>query len=97
MLAGDAHIIDLHDPLHDAELEEGGGGNVIAPMPGKLTNIMVKAGDKVSKGDPLAILEAMKMENTLIAPADGVVSEVSFSMGDQVDEGAVVVSFEAAT
>ncbi len=94
MLAGHAHVIDLHDPVHEAELDEGGSGDIIAPMPGKLISVLVKAGDSVRKGDPLAVLEAMKMENTLTAPADGIVAEVNYAAGEQVDEGAVVVSFK---
>ncbi len=95
MLAGHAHIVELHDPVHDAELDEGGSGDIIAPMSGKLISVHVKPGDSVAKGDPLAVLEAMKMENTLTALADGVVAEVNYATGDQVDEGAVVVSFKA--
>ena len=94
MLAGHAHIVDLHDPVHEAELDDGASGDIIAPMPGKLVSVFVSAGDSVKKGDPLAVLEAMKMENTLTAPADGVVAEVNYLAGDQVDEGAVVVSFK---
>ena len=94
MLAGHAHVIDLHDPVHEAELDEGGSGDIIAPMPGKLISVLVKAGDSVRKGDPLAVLEAMKMENPLTAPADGIVAEVNYAAGEQVDEGAVVVSFK---
>lgn len=94
MLAGHAHIVDVHDPVHDAELDEGVSGDIIAPMSGKLIAVHVKAGDRVRKGDPLAVLEAMKMENTLTAPADGVVAEVNYRAGEQVDEGAVVVSFK---
>ncbi|MEQ1888465.1 MAG: acetyl/propionyl/methylcrotonyl-CoA carboxylase subunit alpha [Alphaproteobacteria bacterium] len=94
MLAGHAHIIDLYDPVHEAELDEGAGGDVAAPMSGKLISVHVKPGDTVRKGDPLAVLEAMKMENTLTAPADGVIAEVNYAAGEQVDEGAVVVSFK---
>ena len=94
MLAGHAHIVEVHDPVHDAELDEGSSGDIVAPMPGKLISVYVKAGDSVKKGDPLAVLEAMKMENTLVAPADGVVAEVSYAAGEQVEEGAVVVSFK---
>lgn len=94
MLAGHAHVIDLHDPVHDAELDEGAGGDIVAPMPGKLVSVLVKAGDAVKKGDALAVLEAMKMENTLIAQADAVVAEVNYAAGEQVEEGAVIVSFK---
>lgn len=95
MMGGEAILLERHDPMHDVEAEEGGGGDITAPMPGKLVAVMVKAGDTVKKGDPLAILEAMKMENTLMAPADGVVAEVFYGLGDQVDEGAVIISFVA--
>ena len=64
------------------------GGRLTAPMPGKMVSFTVKAGDKVSKGQPLAVMEAMKMEHTIAAPADGVVEELLYAPGDQVDEGA---------
>ena len=64
------------------------GGRLTAPMPGKVVSFSVKAGDKVIKGQPLAVLEAMKMEHTIAAPADGVVQELLYVPGDQVIEGA---------
>jgi 3-methylcrotonyl-CoA carboxylase alpha subunit len=63
-------------------------GRLSAPMPGKVVSFAVKAGDKVSKGQPLAVMEAMKMEHTIGAPADGVVQELLYAPGDQVAEGA---------
>jgi 3-methylcrotonyl-CoA carboxylase alpha subunit len=63
-------------------------GRLTAPMPGKVVSFGVKAGDKVSKGQALAVMEAMKMEHTIAAPADGVVAELLYSPGDQVAEGA---------
>ena len=63
------------------------GGRLTAPMPGKILSFSVKAGDKVSKGQPLAVMEAMKMEHTIAAPADGVVEELLYAPGDQVTEG----------
>ena len=63
------------------------GGRLTAPMPGKVVSIAVKAGDKVSKGQALAVMEAMKMEHTIAAPADGTVAEVLYAAGDQVAEG----------
>ncbi|MSP42115.1 MAG: acetyl/propionyl/methylcrotonyl-CoA carboxylase subunit alpha [Alphaproteobacteria bacterium] len=93
MLAGHAHIVDLHDPVHEAEQDEGVTGDIVAPMPGKLISVLVKAGDSVRKGDALAVLEAMKMENTLVAPVDGIVAEVNYAAGEQVEEGAVIVTF----
>ncbi len=64
------------------------GGRLTAPMPGKVVSFAVKAGDKVSKGQPLAVMEAMKMEHTIAAPLDGTVAEVLYAPGDQVAEGA---------
>ncbi|MGE8261174.1 MAG: acetyl-CoA carboxylase biotin carboxyl carrier protein subunit, partial [Stenotrophomonas sp.] len=65
-----------------------------APMPGKIISISVKAGDKVEKGQPLLVMEAMKMEHTISATADGTVGEVFYGVGDQVTEGAELVSIE---
>jgi len=67
---------------------------VRAPLPGKIIDLRVKAGDKVSKGQPLLVLEAMKMEHTLAAPADGTVKTVRYAVGEQVVEGAELVEFE---
>ena len=64
-------------------------------MPGKIIAVMVKPGQKVDKGAPLVILEAMKMEHTIAAPADGVVKEVHYAPGEQVLEGAELIAFEA--
>ena len=63
-------------------------GRLTAPMPGKVVSFSVKAGDKVIKGQALAVMDAMKMEHTIAAPADGVVGELLFAPGDQVAEGA---------
>jgi 3-methylcrotonyl-CoA carboxylase alpha subunit len=77
--------IDLLAHAGEAQAE---GGRLTAPMPGKVVSFAVKAGDKVSKGQPLAVMEAMKMEHTIAAPADGVVQELLYAPGDQVSEGA---------
>ena len=61
-------------------------------MPGKIISIAVKAGDSVTKGQPLLVMEAMKMEHTISAPADGKVEELFYAVGDQVTEGAELVA-----
>ena len=71
-------------------------GRLTAPMPGKVVSFGVKAGDKVAKGQPLAVMEAMKMEHTIAAPADGVVEELLYSPGDQVAEGAELLKIAVA-
>ncbi|MNP83662.1 2-oxoglutarate carboxylase large subunit [compost metagenome] len=65
-------------------------------MPGKVVSFAVKAGDKVSRGQPLAVMEAMKMEHTIAAPADGTVEELMFSPGEQVAEGDELLRMAAA-
>ena len=72
------------------------GGRLTAPMPGKVVSFSVKAGDKVHKGQALAVMEAMKMEHTIAAPADGVVGELLFAPGDQVTEGSELLRMEVA-
>jgi 3-methylcrotonyl-CoA carboxylase alpha subunit len=65
-------------------------------MPGKVVSFAVKAGDAVTKGQPLAVMEAMKMEHTIAAPADGVVQELLYAPGDQVTEGAELLKLVVA-
>lgn len=65
----------------------GGYESITAPMPGTITNILVKDGDNVKKGQVLAILEAMKMENEIVAPHDGVVIAISVDKGQNVNTG----------
>ncbi|MBT9513525.1 MAG: acetyl/propionyl/methylcrotonyl-CoA carboxylase subunit alpha [Acidovorax sp.] len=72
------------------------GGRLTAPMPGKVVSFAVKTGDAVTKGQPLAVMEAMKMEHTIAAPADGVVQELLYAPGDQVSEGAELLKLVAA-
>jgi 3-methylcrotonyl-CoA carboxylase alpha subunit len=84
---GATQIIAIDALAHagDAQLE---GGRLTAPMPGKVVSFSVKAGDKVTKGQALAVMDAMKMEHTIAAPMDGVVAELLYAPGDQVTEGA---------
>ena len=66
-----------------------------APMPGLVKIVRAARGDAVTKGQPLLILEAMKMEHTIAAPHDGVVAEIA-AEGAQITEGTVLVTFEEA-
>ncbi|MBQ3037719.1 MAG: acetyl-CoA carboxylase biotin carboxyl carrier protein subunit [Clostridia bacterium] len=69
-----------------------GSANVVAPMPGTVVSIKVKAGDKVSKDTVVAVLEAMKMENEIFAGIDGTVANVVAAAGQSVNTGDVLVS-----
>jgi acetyl/propionyl-CoA carboxylase alpha subunit len=64
-----------------------------APMPGLIVDIRVQPGQPVQKGDPLLVLEAMKMENILKAPADGTVGSIRVTLRDNVQKGQVLVQF----
>jgi acetyl/propionyl-CoA carboxylase alpha subunit len=66
-------------------------GLITAPMPGKVTRVHVKVGDTVQKGQPLVVMEAMKMEYTLEADIDGKVTDVNVAADNQVSLGAVLV------
>ncbi len=83
------------DPLAHASVGQADTGRLTAPMPGKVVSFAVKAGDKVSKGQALAVMEAMKMEHTIAAPADGTVQELLYVPGDQVAEGAELLRISA--
>lgn len=74
------------------KLEADGRVNEIsAPMPGLVLKLLVSEGQSVSKGDPLVILEAMKMENVLAAPNDAEIDTVSVQQGDTVDKGQLLI------
>jgi 3-methylcrotonyl-CoA carboxylase alpha subunit len=70
-----------------------GAGVFKAPMNGVVVKLLVEPGASVEKGQPVIIMEAMKMEHTLCAPADGMVNEFYFQAGDQVDGGSLLLEF----
>ncbi len=67
--------------------------SIKAPMPGLIIDLKVKAGDVVKQGDPLLILEAMKMENILKSPGDGEVKSIKIKKGDSVEKNQVLIEF----
>lgn len=68
--------------------------DIKAPMPGLVLEILVQAGQAVSEGDPLLILEAMKMENVIKAPGEGVIKEVAVNQGAAVEKGQLMIELE---
>jgi acetyl/propionyl-CoA carboxylase alpha subunit len=93
--AGEAFAFSIRPPSADVTEDLGGDGQVRAPMPGKVTAVAIEAGKRVTKGETLLTLEAMKMEYALTAPFDGEVETVSAAIGDQVIEGAVLATVSA--
>lgn len=85
----------------DGETEAGAASSgkkkavrVRAQMPGKIVRVLVKAGERVSKDQPLLVMEAMKMENEIRAPSDGVVLKLDVTSGQNVETGALLVVIE---
>ncbi|MGX9354949.1 ATP-binding protein [Roseobacteraceae bacterium S113] len=100
------HDLHLQFPDRDVHLalaipgagdEAGGGDAVTAPMPGRVIALMAQVGDRVEKGAPLLVLEAMKMEHTLTAPRAGSLAQITVGQDDQVSQGALLVQFDPET
>jgi acetyl/propionyl-CoA carboxylase alpha subunit len=92
-VGGDSALMTIPD--YEAEAEALAGGDAVkAPMPGKVIALTAKVGDTVEKGQGVAVMEAMKMEHTLVAPRDGVVESIGAEIGAQVAEGLVLVALE---
>jgi 3-methylcrotonyl-CoA carboxylase alpha subunit len=92
---GATQIISIDLLKHAGDVNDE-GGRLTAPMPGKLISFNVKSGDKVTKGQALAVMDAMKMEHTISSPVDGVVIELLYLPGDQVVEGAELLKLGVA-
>jgi len=88
--------VTLRDLNLDEAGDHGSGGLVRAPMHGKVLAILVEQGERVTRGQRLAIIEAMKMEHTLIAPIDGTVTEIAVAKDAQIAEAAKVIVIEPA-
>ncbi|MDX3001385.1 biotin carboxylase N-terminal domain-containing protein [Kribbella solani] len=99
-VAAYAGLVCVDSPLGNVSLtpvarfvdpaQQVAAGSLVAPMPGTVVRVGVQVGDKVTQGQPLLWLEAMKMEHTIAAPADGVVNELPVDAGQQVEVGAVL-------
>lgn len=94
MHAGEQADVIWHDPLCVEAEEDTAAGRLTAPMPGKVVAVRVQLGDAVTKGQPLVIVEAMKMEHTIVAPADGKISAINANVGEQVDEKRELIALE---
>jgi acetyl/propionyl-CoA carboxylase alpha subunit len=88
-----ASRFELVDPL-PAPGASGPRGGLTAPMPGLVVRVLASVGEAVVAGQALVVLEAMKMEHTILSPSDGVVRTLSVSEGDQVERGAVLAAVE---
>jgi glutaconyl-CoA/methylmalonyl-CoA decarboxylase subunit gamma len=82
-------------PAPSAPGATGSGAALLrAPLPGQLAEVSVAVGERVSRGQAVAVLEAMKMKNTIRSPRDGIVAEVRVQAGQTVAHGDVLLRFE---
>jgi 3-methylcrotonyl-CoA carboxylase alpha subunit len=95
-LPGGSALITERDPIAHAGEGTAASGRLTAPMPGKVVQLLVKAGDVVASGQALAVMEAMKMEHQITAPHAGTVAELLYAVGDQVAEGAELLRLAKA-
>jgi 3-methylcrotonyl-CoA carboxylase alpha subunit len=94
---GRHHRFELHDPLRTTATGAAAhAGGLNAPMPGRIVELLALPDAPVTKGTALLVLEAMKMEHTLLAPSDGVVRQFLVKAGDLVADGAALLDFEQA-
>jgi biotin carboxyl carrier protein len=101
LLNGDKYLLNIKEPiddlLHDMGLDKSNGATVSsikAPMPGMVLALQVEVGSKVSKGDKVLVLEAMKMENIIKSPGEGIVARILVNKGQTVDKNQVLIEFE---
>jgi 3-methylcrotonyl-CoA carboxylase alpha subunit len=101
---GDRYLVDMNgeryeflaaQPFAFDHAEESVGGRLTALMPGRIVKVMVSAGDVVASGQPLLIMEAMKMEHTIHSPREGKIEEVFYKVDDIVAADAPLFAFEA--
>lgn len=79
-------------PASPAPAEKGAGKAIVSPLPGVIISVDVKEGQAVKRGQKVAVIEAMKMENEILAECDGVVTAIHVSKGDSVLEDAKIVT-----
>ena len=89
----DAHIFTIPTPLDVEEDAAGNSNQITAPMTGTVTMVHITAGDTVTAGDPLVVMEAMKMEHVLVAPKDGIIDQLFCTQSDAISEGTILLTF----
>jgi 3-methylcrotonyl-CoA carboxylase alpha subunit len=87
-------LLEIFDPFYFAAEDSANEGRLTAMMPGRVVKLMATEGEQVKKGQALIIMEAMKMEHTIVSPRDGVVERVAFQVGEMVPADAVLFAFQ---
>jgi 3-methylcrotonyl-CoA carboxylase alpha subunit len=94
ILDGATHELRHRDPRAPSGAVDSAGGRVVAPMPGRVLQVLVAPGDVVARGAVLLVLEAMKVQMRIAAPAEGTVAAMRCAVGDLVEDGAELVTLE---
>jgi biotin carboxyl carrier protein len=94
VLVSNSEVYKVYRGFKPSGLNKGGAGALITQMPGKIVKVLKKEGDKVSKGETVLILEAMKMENEIKSGADGTVKSVNVKEGQALEAGFLMVEIE---
>ena len=87
-------ILSIYDPVAKVMADENPDTGLQAPMPGMVLSVLVEAGAEIESGQPLMVLEAMKMEHTIVAGHEGTVTEIFYGEGDTVTEGDELLAIE---
>ncbi|HEV7433055.1 MAG TPA: biotin/lipoyl-containing protein, partial [Steroidobacteraceae bacterium] len=95
-LAGSQYAFTQIDPLTITPAASAGPAGLRSPMPGRVIELLTATGSEVVKGQPLLVLEAMKIEHTIMAPGPGTLRAFKVTAGEQVGEGAELVDFVPA-
>jgi 3-methylcrotonyl-CoA carboxylase alpha subunit len=95
ILDGATHELRHLDPRAPSGAADSAGGRVVAPMPGRVLQLLVTPGDVVARGAVLLLLEAMKVQMRITAPSDGTVAAIRCAVGELVEDGAELVTLEA--
>ncbi len=94
---GDCQVLTQEDPMHMGAAAAAGTSGLSSPMPGRVIELLAAAGAQVAKGTALLVLEAMKIEHTIVAPEAGIVRGFKVAAGEQVGEGVELVDFAPDT
>ena len=95
-LDGCTYVFAAGEAARDSAGSGAGTGRIGAPMPGKVIAVLVAVGERVEHGQPVVVIEAMKMETTLTADVDGEVARIGAVIGETVDAGALLVEISPA-
>ena len=94
VLVSNSEMYKVYRGYKPSGLNKGGAGALVTQMPGKVVKLMKKEGDKVTKGETVLILEAMKMENEIKSGADGIIKSVNVKEGQALEAGFLMIEIE---